>query len=143
MILISRLLMLIIVVVLLVFCMSNLDSITVRFLGWQSPQMPLFLILLFVFFFGFFLALFWQALRGLGSRHRDSRPSPSTLSESQNREEKETKKEKPKKLWGRKKQQKESSEERPSETEQSAELSPKPPAEAGDEPESESMKKEP
>ncbi len=65
MILISRLLMLIIVIVLLVFCMSNLEPITVNMVGWESPQMPLFLVLLFVFFFGFFLALFWQALRSV------------------------------------------------------------------------------
>ena len=75
MILLSRLVMLVIVVVLLVFCMSNLEPVTVKFVGWESPQMPLFLILMFVFFFGFFLALFWQSLRSL-TKQKEHRKEP-------------------------------------------------------------------
>lgn len=97
MILFSRLVMLIAVVILLVFCMSNLDPITVKMVGWQSPQMPLFLILLFVFFFGFFLALFWQALRGV-TRNRASRSAPAAAPEPK------PEKQKKERRWGKKKE---------------------------------------
>ena len=70
--------MLLIIIVLLVFCMSNLDPVTVKLVGWESPQMPLFLILLFVFFFGFFLALFWQALRSVTMK-KQFKPAPDTM----------------------------------------------------------------
>jgi len=81
MILVSRLLTLIIIIVMLVFCMSNLDSVTIKLLSWESPQMPLFLILLFVFFFGFSLALFWQAVRGVTSNKAPRRTSPAPIEE--------------------------------------------------------------
>jgi len=93
MILFSRLVMLLIVIVLLVFCMSNLDSITIKLVGWESPQMPLFLILLFVFFFGFFLALFWQALRSVTMK-KQFKPAPILVKEP------EVKKEKSGRKWG-------------------------------------------
>ena len=87
MILFSRLVMLIIVIVLLVFCMSNLDSVTVKMIGWESPQMPLFLILMFVFFFGFFLALIWQALRS-EKKKKEFNPAPVITSEQESKPEK-------------------------------------------------------
>jgi uncharacterized integral membrane protein len=96
MILLSRLVMLLAVVVLLLFCMSNLDSITVKMIGWESPQMPLFLILLFVFFFGFFLALFWQALRSV-TRKKEARSVPAVVSEPK------LEKQKKERRWGKKK----------------------------------------
>jgi hypothetical protein len=88
--------MLLIIIVLLVFCMSNLDPITVKLVGWESPQMPLFLILLFVFFFGFFLALFWQALRSVTMK-KQFKPAPVLDKEP------EVKKEKSGRKWGRSK----------------------------------------
>ena len=94
MILVSRLLTLVVIIVMLVFCMSNLDSVTVKLLSWESPQMPLFLILLFVFFFGFSLALFWQAVRGV-TANKVSRPSPVPIEKSGQ--------EKVKRGWGLKK----------------------------------------
>jgi uncharacterized integral membrane protein len=97
MILLSRLVMLLAVVVLLLFCMSNLDSITVKMVGWESPQMPLFLILLFVFFFGFFLALFWQALRSV-TRKKEARSVPAVVSEPK------PEKQKKERRWGKKKE---------------------------------------
>jgi len=75
MILLSRLVMLAFIIVLLVFSMSNLDPVTVRMLTWESPPLPLFLVLLFLFFFGFFLALVWQAVHGM-SRRRQAKPAP-------------------------------------------------------------------
>lgn len=96
MILFSRLLMLVLIVVALVFCMSNLDAVTVKLLAWESPEMPLFLVLLFVFFFGFFLALFWQALRSVTTR-RAPHPSPVQPVTP------ELNKEKEKRTWGRRK----------------------------------------
>ena len=81
MILLSRLIMLTLIVVLLVFCMSNLDPVTVRMLTWESPPMPLFLVLLFLFFFGFFLALVWQAVQGL-SRRRQMKHAPVAVQSS-------------------------------------------------------------
>ena len=99
MILLSRLIMLVTVIVLLVFCMSNLDPIIVKFVGWESPQMPLFLILLFVFFFGFFLALFWQALRSVTMK-KNFKPAPIIPRESKPAKEKTARR------WGRKKDKK-------------------------------------
>lgn len=93
MILFSRLVMLLLIIILLVFCMSNLDPITVKLVGWQSPQMPLFLILLFVFFFGFFLALFWQALRSVTMK-KQFKPAPIVDKGS------DVKKEKVGRQWG-------------------------------------------
>ena len=87
MILVSRLLTLVVIIVMLVFCMSNLDSVTVKLLSWESPQMPLFLILLFVFFFGFSLALFWQAVRGV-TANKVSRPSPTPIDKTGQKKEK-------------------------------------------------------
>jgi len=94
MILVFRLMMLVSIVLLLLFCMSNLDAVTVKLLGWESPGMPLFLLLLFVFFFGFFLALVWQAWNNFGSGKPmyDSAPKPA-----------KQKKEKSTRKWGRKK----------------------------------------
>ncbi|PLX80334.1 MAG: hypothetical protein C0615_01005 [Desulfuromonas sp.] len=96
MILIWRFLLLVLVVLLLIFCMSNLDAVMVKFLTWQSPEMPLFLVLLFVFFFGFFLALFWQAVRSATRKKPDvgiSKPAPAQKVEKPKKE----------KRWGRKK----------------------------------------
>ncbi len=103
MILFSRLVMLLIIIILLVFCMSNLDPVTVKLVGWESPQMPLFLILLFVFFFGFFLALFWQALRSVTMK-KQFKPAPVLAKEP------EAKKEKSGRKWGLGKSHKKSSE---------------------------------
>ncbi|PLX98448.1 MAG: hypothetical protein C0623_12300 [Desulfuromonas sp.] len=93
MILIFRLMMLIVIVLLLLFCMSNLDTVTVKLLGWQSPEIPLFLLLLFVFFFGFFLALVWQAWHGFGTSRPAHTAQPAAATE---------KEKKPKRRWGRK-----------------------------------------
>ncbi len=105
MILFSRLLMLVLVIVLLVFCMSNLEPITVRMVGWQSPQLPLFLVLLFVFFFGFFLALFWQALRSVTMK-REYRPAPVLPVKAEEKPAPKEKKEKKARRWGRNKEEK-------------------------------------
>ena len=95
MILLSRVVMLVLIFVLLVFCMSNLDPITVRMLTWESPPMPLFLVLLFLFFFGFFLALVWQALHGL-TRRRETKYVPVAVPPSAP----EPQKEKKESRWG-------------------------------------------
>ena len=108
MILLSRLLMLVLVVIALIFCMSNLEPVTVKLLAWTSPQMPLFLVLLFVFFFGFFLALFWQAVRNLSVRRPEPVQKPVAPAPVVDK-----KKPREKRGWRRKKE-KEQSNEKPS-----------------------------
>jgi len=63
--LLQRFLALVCLVLLFVFCISNREAMTVRFLNWQSPELPVFLLLVFAFLTGAVLALLWQSLRSM------------------------------------------------------------------------------
>ena len=61
----QQLLALICLVLLFVFCVSNGELITVRFLTWMSPELPVFLLLIFAFLIGVVLTMLWQSLRAV------------------------------------------------------------------------------
>ncbi len=61
----QRFLALVCLVLLFVFCVSNGESMTVRFLSWESLELPAFLLLTFAFLAGAVLALLWQSLRSV------------------------------------------------------------------------------
>ena len=63
--LLQRFLALVCLVLLFVFCISNREAMTVRFLNWESPELPVFLLLVFAFLTGAVLALLWQSLRSM------------------------------------------------------------------------------
>ena len=64
--LIQRFLALVSLVLLFIFCISNREGMTVRFLSWESLELPVFL-LVFAFLSGAVLALLWQSLRGVSA----------------------------------------------------------------------------
>jgi uncharacterized integral membrane protein len=63
--LIQRSFALICLVLLFIFCVSNGDTISVRFLAWESLELPIFLLLIFAFLTGVVLTLFGQSLRSV------------------------------------------------------------------------------
>ena len=63
--LIQRFLALVCLVLLFIFCISNREVMPVRFLSWESIELPVFLLLVFAFLTGAVLALLWQSLRGV------------------------------------------------------------------------------
>ncbi len=66
--LLQRLLALICLVLLFVFCVSNREPMIVRFLSWESTELPAFLLLIFAFLTGVMLALIWQSLRSVARK---------------------------------------------------------------------------
>ena len=63
--LLQRFLALVCLVLLFVFCVSNREPMIVRFLSWESLELPTFLLLIFAFLTGVILALLWQSLRSV------------------------------------------------------------------------------
>ena len=63
--LLQRTLALVCLVVLFIFCVSNGEPVTVRFLAWESLELPIFLLLIFAFLTGAVLALLGQSLRSV------------------------------------------------------------------------------
>ena len=53
----------VILIVLFIFCAHNAQSVQVIFFSYRTPPLPLFLILLFIFALGFFLAALLMALK--------------------------------------------------------------------------------
>lgn len=74
--LLQRFLALICLVLLFVFCVSNREPMIVRFLSWESTELPAFLLLIFAFLTGVMLALIWQSLRSV-SRKSDKKDRPA------------------------------------------------------------------
>jgi uncharacterized integral membrane protein len=68
----QRTLALVCLVLLFIFCVSNGEPITVRFLTWESMELPAFLWLIFSVLAGAVLALLGQSLRGV-TRPSDKR----------------------------------------------------------------------
>ncbi len=74
--LLQRLLALVCLVLLFVFCVSNREPMIVRFLSWESTELPAFLLLIFAFLTGVMLALIWQSLRSVARKSvKQSRPA--------------------------------------------------------------------
>jgi uncharacterized integral membrane protein len=65
--LIQRSLALICLVLLFIFCVSNGEAVSVRFLAWESLELPIFLLLIFAFLTGVVLTLLGQSLRSVTS----------------------------------------------------------------------------
>jgi len=59
--------LLFVVILLFSFSVFNMHSVRVSFFAWRSPELPLFLILIFAFALGGVAAALWGALRT--SRH--------------------------------------------------------------------------
>ena len=74
--LLQRFLALICLVLLFIFCISNREPMIVRFLSWESIELPAFLLLIFAFLTGVMLALIWQSLRSV-SRKSDKQERPA------------------------------------------------------------------
>lgn len=74
--LLQRLMALICLVLLFIFCISNRDPMIIRFLSWESTELPAFLLLIFAFLIGVILALIWQSLRSV-SRPPDKQDRPT------------------------------------------------------------------
>jgi uncharacterized integral membrane protein len=60
---------LIILLLLFVFSINNAQSVQIIFLSYQTPPMPLFLVLLFIFFLGVILAALFGAMK-ISQLHR-------------------------------------------------------------------------
>lgn len=96
----QRFLALVCLVLLFVFCVSNGESMTVRFLSWESLELPAFLLLTFAFLAGAVLALLWQSLRSVthpkgkkdkpvqepGSKQQDETPKGNVFKETSDTE---------------------------------------------------------
>ncbi len=63
--LVQRTLALVALVLLFIFCVSNGQLVSVRFLAWESLDLPVFLLLIFAFMTGVILALIGQSLRSV------------------------------------------------------------------------------
>ena len=63
--LVQRSLALVCLVLLFIFCVSNGEPVSVRFLAWESIELPIFLLLIFAFLTGAVLALLGQSLRSV------------------------------------------------------------------------------
>lgn len=63
--LLQRTLALVCLVLLFIFCVSNGELMSVRFLTWESIDLPVFLLLIFAFLTGAVLALIGQSLRSV------------------------------------------------------------------------------
>lgn len=68
--------LLFVVVLLFSFSVFNMHSVEVSFFTWQSPELPLFLILIFAFALGCVAGVLWDALRT--SRHRRKQKKPES-----------------------------------------------------------------
>lgn len=78
-------LLLAILVILLVFSIYNGQPVELRFFSFRTPQLPLFLLLLFTFGLGFVLASLWGSLKTIGRSSKKGAGevnSPSTATES-------------------------------------------------------------
>ncbi len=63
--LLQRSLALVCLILLFIFCVSNGEPMSVRFLTWESVELPVFLLLIFAFLTGAVLALIGQSLRSV------------------------------------------------------------------------------
>jgi len=59
----------IILLVLFIFCINNAQTVQIIFFSYQTPPMPLFLILIFIFLLGFILAALFSAMK-IAQLHR-------------------------------------------------------------------------
>jgi uncharacterized integral membrane protein len=53
----------VILLVLFIFSINNAQSVQIIFFSYRTPPMPLFLILIFIFFLGFILAALFSAMK--------------------------------------------------------------------------------
>ena len=63
----------IILLVLFVFSINNAQSVQIIFFSYRTPPMPLFLILIFIFFLGVILASLFSAMKIAQLRHQHNR----------------------------------------------------------------------
>lgn len=82
----QRFLALVCLILLFVFCVSNREPMIVRFLSWESLELPTFLLLIFAFLTGVILALLWQSVRGV-SRSSEKKERTSRTFGRKNKEE--------------------------------------------------------
>lgn len=68
--------LLLVIILLFSFSVFNMHSIKVSFFTWQSPEIPLFLILIFAFALGCVAGVLWDALRT--TRHRIKQKKPES-----------------------------------------------------------------
>lgn len=66
--------LLFVVVLLFSFSIFNMHSVEVSFFTWQSPELPLFLILIFAFALGCVAGVLWDALRTTRHRRKQKKP---------------------------------------------------------------------
>ncbi len=57
----------VLLILLVIFCLQNLDSVAVHFLGW-SGEIPKTFLLLLTLFSGIYLANFWHVLWNISAR---------------------------------------------------------------------------
>lgn len=62
---VQQVLALVCLILLFVFCVSNMDPIPIRFLTWESPELPTFLLVVFAFLTGVVLTLIWQSMQAV------------------------------------------------------------------------------
>lgn len=78
--------LLLVVILLFSFSVFNMHSIRVSFFTWQSPEIPLFLILIFAFALGCVAGVLWDALRTTRHRRKQKKPEPEKKTKQSHQE---------------------------------------------------------